>query len=129
MILRVKLDNAVLRGVAGLLALVGLGLLTMLISSNFVIGIFVDARTPLRRDQMESLITISPGSARLYGRLAEAELADPDRDLEAASENIREAIALSPYDYNLRLLAASIQEAAGDRAAAEASLRSARALA
>jgi hypothetical protein len=129
MVLRVRLDNGVVRGVAGILAFVGLGLLTLLIVSDFVIGMFVDARTPLHRDQMESLITISPGSARLYGRLAEAELADPDRDLDAASENIREAIALSPYDYNLRLLAASIQEAAGDRAAAEASLRSARALA
>jgi hypothetical protein len=129
MVLRVRLDNGVVRGVAALLAFAGLGLLTLLIVSNFVIGMFVDARTPLHRDQMESLITISPGSARLYGRLAEAELADPDRDLDAASENIREAIALSPYDYNLRLLAASIQEAAGDRAAAEASLRSARALA
>jgi hypothetical protein len=129
MILRVKLDNGVVRAVAALLAFVGLGLLTLLIVSNFVIGMFVDARTPLHRDQMESLIAISPGSARLYGRLAEAELADPDRDLDAASENIREAIALSPYDYNLRLLAASIQEAAGDRSAAEASLRWARALA
>jgi hypothetical protein len=129
MVLRVRLDNGVVRGVAGLLAFGALALLTLLIISNFVIGMFVDARTPLHRDQMESLITISPGSARLYGRLAESELADPDRDLDAASENIREAIALSPYDYNLRLLAASIQEAAGDRAAAEGSLRSARALA
>ena len=129
MVLRVRLENGLVRGVAGVLAFVGLGLLTLLIVSNFVIGMFVDARTPLHRDQMESLIAISPGSARLYGRLAEAELADPDRDLDAASENIREAIALSPYDYNLRLLAASIQEASGDRSAAEASLRSARALA
>src|SRR5690348_6940843 len=106
MVLRVRLENGLVRGVAGVLAFVGLGLLTLLIISNFVIGMFVDARTPLHRDQMESLITISPGSARLYGRLAEAELADPDRDLDAAGENIREAIALSPYDYNLRLLAA-----------------------
>jgi hypothetical protein len=73
--------------------------------------------------------TYFPNSARLNWRVATSELSESDRDLDNAKAYAEHAIALSPYDYRMRVTLASIEEARGDRAAAEKSLEAARALA
>jgi tetratricopeptide (TPR) repeat protein len=69
-----------------------------------------------------------PDSARLQHRLAEAQMLGGTEILQAESHAL-EAIRLSPYDYKLRELLASIRESLGDRAGAEQSQAAAVALA
>jgi hypothetical protein len=70
-----------------------------------------------------------PESARLNARLAQYELDDEQRDLALARSHARRAVNLSPWDFNYRLHLANIEEASGNRDAAQESLRSALALA
>ena len=67
--------------------------------------------------------------ALVKARLARVEMLEEERDIEAARSHAVRAINISPWDFNHRLLLASIEEAKGDREAAEKSLRDAVALA
>jgi hypothetical protein len=61
----------------------------------------------------------------LNARLAEAELFDEHPDLDRADRAATRATELSPDDFRWRMILASVKEARGDRAAAEAALREA----
>jgi tetratricopeptide (TPR) repeat protein len=100
--------------------------LVVLIVSRFVIGTLTDERLGhFGRETLQVPVEYFPNSPRLNARLAEAEFLESDRNLNRAEELARKAIALSPYDYRYPMILASIKEAQGDRAAAEAALRDA----
>lgn len=105
------------------------GFLLVVIVSRFVVGTLSDDRLLVTRDMLRVPVEYFPGSARLNARLAAAELEESDRDLQSAEFYARRAVTLSPGDYRFKLTLASVQEANGDRAAAEQSLLAARALA
>lgn len=104
-------------------------LLGALASQQAVAGMLVDERVDVPRQQLAAGLRYAPTSSRLLARLAETELAEGDADLAACEAHARRAANLSPWDYRHQLLLASIEEAKGDRAAAEQYLRAARALA
>lgn len=104
-------------------------LLVVVIVSRFVIGTLSDDRLAVTRNMLQVPVEYFPNSARLNARLAAAELSEGDRDLARAGVCAQRAVNLSPYDYRFRLTLASIQEAGGDRSAAEESLESAISLA
>src|SRR5215469_8605417 len=110
-------------------ALAFTGLLTLAASSTFVVGALTDERVSPPPEALAAAIVYFPGSARLNARLAEQELVQEERDLSLAESYARRAVNLSPWDYNYRLSLANVEEASGNREAAEASLRSALALA
>ena len=110
-------------------ALAFTGLLTLAASSTFVVGALTDERVSPPPEALAAAIVYFPGSARLNARLAEHELVQEERDLSLAESYARRAVNLSPWDYNYRLSLANVEEASGNRDAAEASLRSALALA
>lgn len=105
------------------------GFLFVVIFSRFVVGTLSDDRLLVTRDMLRFPVEYFPGSARLNGRLAAAELEEGDRDLASAEFIAERAVLLSPNDYRFRLTLASAQEANGNRAAAENSLRAALSLA
>ncbi|HKA18595.1 MAG TPA: hypothetical protein VKN18_09765 [Blastocatellia bacterium] len=129
MVVRLNLRNLRWRLAFGILVLAGVLLLTVIIVSRFVIGTLADDRFAVTRGMVAVPATYFPNSARLNWRLASAELSESDRDLASAKAHAERAIALSPFDYRLRITLASIEEARGDRAAAETSLEAARDLA
>lgn len=109
--------------------LAGCSLLVVIVISRFVIGTLADDRLKVSRNMLLVPAQYFPGSARLNGRLAATELTESDRDLATAEQHARRAVNLSPYDYHFRLTLARVQEANGDRLAAEQSLEAARSLA
>jgi len=110
-------------------ALAVCSLLVIIIVSRFVIGTLADERLAVTRGMLEYPVQYFSSSARLNARLAAAELADAGADSSSALLHAQRAVELSPYDYRFRLTLASIQEANGDRQAAETSLEAARDLA
>lgn len=121
-------------------------LLTFAGLSNFIIGALTDERISLSRDASTASFIVAPltdervgvnpkavtaaanyfpNSSRLQARLAQAEMMEGEQGLSAAEFHALRAISLSPYDYSLRLLLASIEEAKGDSRAVEESLRAA----
>lgn len=98
---------------------------------NYLVGTLTNDRAPLERDRLLATIPAFPNSPRLHARLAEAELLNinADRDLERAAYYGQRAVNLSPYNYDYRLVLASIEEARGNREAAEQALRKAQQLA
>lgn len=129
MIVKLNLRNLRWRLAFGILAIATVLLLSVIIVSRFVIGTLADDRFVVTRGMIAVPATYFPNSARLNWRLASAELSESDRDLTSAKAHAERAIALSPYDYRLRVTLASIEESRGDRAAAVKSLEAARALA
>ncbi|HYV03571.1 MAG TPA: hypothetical protein VFB82_03235 [Blastocatellia bacterium] len=108
--------------------LAGLGLcavLAGLATTRVVAGLLTDQRTQVPRDLLSKGVRYAPNSAPLRARLAEAEMLSEERDLSAAEADARLAVRLSPWDYNYRMLLASIEEAKGDRASAEDALNEA----
>jgi tetratricopeptide (TPR) repeat protein len=94
-----------------------------------VVGALTDERVSPPLEALAAAIVYFPGSARLNARLAEQELVEEERDLSLAESYAGRAVNLSPWDYNYRLCLANVDEAAGNREAAEGSLRNALALA
>src|SRR5215471_20233468 len=129
MVVRLNLGNLRWRLAFGILAIATVVLLSVIIVSRFVIGTLADDRFVVTRDMIAVPATYFPNSARLNWRLASAELSASNRDLVSAKAHAERAIALSPYDYRLRITLASIEESLGDRTAAEKSLEAARSLA
>jgi tetratricopeptide (TPR) repeat protein len=87
--------------------------------------VLTDERVNVSRDLLAAGLKYAPNSAALQARLAEAEMAEDERDLSSVEARALRAINLSPWDYNNHLLLASIKEARGDRAGAEKALRAA----
>jgi tetratricopeptide (TPR) repeat protein len=97
--------------------------------AEFIIGALTDQRVSVPRTELEAADHYFPGSARLTGKLAEAEVMGPDRDLPKALEAALQAVNLSPNNYGFRLVLAAVKEAGGDSAGAEQALRAAAGLA
>jgi hypothetical protein len=104
-------------------------LLTLAACSSFVVGALTDGRVSWPLEVLEAAVPYFPESARLNQRLAAQELVEEERDLTLAESYAQRSIKLSPWDYNYRLSLANVEEAVGNRDAAEASLREALALA
>ena len=111
---------------AALLAGAALGFLAF---SNFVTGMLTDRRVLADKGALNAALDHFSGSARLHARRAEVEMKGRERNLLLAHAHALEAVRLSPSDFKFRRLAASVSEAMGDRASAEALLREALALA
>lgn len=121
-----KLSSRVL---LGLLTIATCALLALLIVSRFVVGTLADRRLQVTRGMLKIPVEYLPGSARLNARLAAAEFAESDRDLAGAKFYAMRAVNMSPCDHRFWLTLASIEEATGDRRAAEEALRTASELA
>ena len=129
MVLKLNLDKLRGRVALAIVVLAGSVLLFIVIASRFVIGTLADRRLQVTRAMLRIPVEYFPNSARLNARLASAELSESDRDLSMAKFHAQRAAALSPYDHLIRITLASIEEAAGDRSAAEESLVKAKTLA
>jgi hypothetical protein len=99
--------------------------LAVMMAANLVSGVLADERAKVNSGVIASGIEYAPNSALLHARLAQEGLAEEERDLISLESHAVRAIHLSPWDYNHRLLLAAIEEAKGDREAAEKSLRDA----
>jgi tetratricopeptide (TPR) repeat protein len=129
MVVEFKLKNFAARLAVIAVALVVCALLVIVIISRFVIGTLANEGLSVSRSALETPVEYFPNSARLNARLAKAELMASDRDINRAEFHAMRAISLSPNDYRFQVLVASIKEAKGDRAAAEAALKAAQSLA
>lgn len=110
-------------------AFIVLGLLVRIVLAEFIAGTLVDTRLDTSATVLSAAAEYLPNSARLFARLAEAEMTGPNIDLPKADTHARRAVSLSPQNYNYRLLLASILEARGDQAAAELAIKDALAIA
>lgn len=150
MIFSVALDNRARKLAVMAATITACGFLAFGAISNFVVGALADERVGLSREvskasfiiaplkderigiSLEALLVAAnyiPNSPRLEARLAEAWMMEGNEDLEAAELHALRAIRLSPHNYGMRVLLATIAEAKGDSRAAEESLRQAAALA
>ncbi len=129
--LQINLSHLFVRLMFLLLVLAACAFLVQLTLKNYLVGVLTDDSAPLERDKLLATIQAFPDSPRLNARLAEAELLNlnADRDLESAAYYNQRAINRSPYNYEYRLILASIEEARGHREAAEQALRKAQELA
>jgi hypothetical protein len=117
------------RVLLGLLTFALCSMLAGLIVSRFVVGTLADDRLVVTRATLKFPVEYFPGSARLNARLASAEFSESDRDLASAKLYAERAVNLSPFDHRFWMTLSSIEEASGDRRAAEESLRTANELA
>src|SRR5262245_42582083 len=128
MTLKIKLSNPVRKTAWLLLGTAVCALLSAAALLNLLAGVLTDPRANVRKDLLAAAIGYAPSSATLNARLAEAEMAEDERDVGRAEELARRAVNLSPWDYRHRLLLATIDEARANRAAAEDNLQEALAL-
>jgi tetratricopeptide (TPR) repeat protein len=129
MVIDVRVNGFKSRGFAIVLSLVVCALLTSAALANVLVGMLTDQRVTASKELLGAGIVYAPNSAPLNARLAEAEMTEDDRDISRIESYVTRAVNLSPWDYRQRLLLATVQEARGDRAAAEQSLDEALALA
>jgi tetratricopeptide (TPR) repeat protein len=129
MILNITLDKRTARFMLMAATAAVCALLGALALQQAINGILIDERVAVPREWLAAGLRYAPNSARLLARLAETELAEDDVDLASCAARARRAANLSPWDYQHQLLLASVEEARGDRAAAEQYLRAARELA
>ncbi|HXU38117.1 MAG TPA: tetratricopeptide repeat protein [Blastocatellia bacterium] len=127
--IEVKVNSLVARAAVILTTIVLCATLTIAALINAAAGIAADERVGANRQLLAATIAYLPNSATLNARLAEAELGEEDRDISSIETLARRAVNLSPWDYRQRLLLATVDEARGDRAAAEQSLLEALSLA
>jgi len=129
MSIEIRLNSRIAR--LGILMLVGAvcAILTVSTASGFVVGTLSDQRALVSESELQAADHYFPNSARLIGRLAEAEVMAPDRDLAKAERTARQAISLSPNDFSLWMVMAAIKEGQGDRGEAERAFREASRLA
>lgn len=100
-------------------------LLAKMVLTEFTVKVLSDNRLELNEDFMATAVSSVPNSGRLLFASALAESSSPNPNLEQAKRHVVQAIELSPYDYNYRLLLAQICEAEGDKTGAEAGFREA----
>lgn len=129
MVIEVKVNDLTSRAVAIVAALGLCAALTFAALVNVAAGVVTDERASVNKDLLTAAIAYVPNSAPLNARLAQAEMGEDDRDISSIENLAKRAVNLSPWDYRQRLLLATVEEAHGDRAASEQSLREALALA
>ena len=129
MVFEIKLEGIARKSAALLITFSVVLLLTFAALANLIVGLLTDVRTSPARELLQTGVDYVPNSARVLARLADAEMREPGRDLLRIEARAEHAVQVSPWDYRQRMLLASIEEAKGDRAAAERSLREAVALA
>lgn len=112
--------------VFGLCAVVGLVYLAL---SRFAVGSLTDRRAQVEPEVLVQAARFFPQSSRLQWTLADTELVGDDSDIQDAKSHAELAVALCPDRFEYRLTLAAAQEALGDQASAEQSLRAAVALA
>ena len=125
MTIKIRLTHWAARIAVLLLAGATTAIVVVAVFSRFAIGTLADDRFMLDREWLISGTAYLPDSPRLNARLAEAELFAADPDLDRADRAATRATELSPDDFRWHLILASVKEAKGDRAAAEAALRDA----
>ena len=125
MVIEIGVSKLSAKLAVGAAALAVCALLAFAMLTSFIVGVLTDERVSVSRDLLAAGSKYAPNSAPLQARLAEAEMAEAERDLPSIEARALRAINLSPWDYNHRLLLASIKEAKGDRAGAEKTLREA----
>src|SRR5262245_66563108 len=96
-------------------------------SSDLVVGVLTDERRSPPLGSLETGAQYFPESARLNARLSRYEFGEEDRDLGLARSYAVRAVSLSPWNYGYRLHLATVEEAAGNRDAAQESLQIGRA--
>jgi tetratricopeptide (TPR) repeat protein len=126
--LTVTLDNLYKR-LAAILVVTGIGLgLGWTVVSNFIVRGVADRRWSYPREWLIAAVERFPNSARVNFRLANVEIANVAYhgmfDAQAES-HARQAVNLSPWDYQARSLLATAQELNGKQEEAENSLRAA----
>lgn len=89
---------------------------------NCAVGLLANRGPNIRKELLTAGVDFVPNSALLNARLAEFEMSEADRDIKSVERRATRAVNLSPWDYNQRLLLATVKEAAGDRDAAEQAL-------
>lgn len=117
--LKINLENKFIRITIFILLIIITVLLGRLILLEFLIGTFSDKR--VSNDNWSGIRTVieyAPNSSHLRARLAELQF-QKGKDLEAARDNIKQAIKHSPNDYKLYLLKAKIDEASDKKSEAE----------
>jgi hypothetical protein len=97
--------------------------------SDYIAGSLADERKGFDSETLKRGLAYAPSSARLHARVARAEMLGADWNVEETENHALIASRRSPWDYNNRLLLASIRESRGDRAGAELAARDALALA
>ncbi|HEX8089745.1 MAG TPA: tetratricopeptide repeat protein [Blastocatellia bacterium] len=113
------------RVAVALVAIACWAVLAVAMLGNFVSGALTDERVNVTGGLLASGLKFAPNSALLHARLAEVEMMAEERDLIDTELHARRAVNLSPWDYNHRLLLSAVEEAKGERAAAEKSMRDA----
>ena len=114
MLIRLNLQNGLIRRGGFVLTLLLIALLVDVILREFAAGTLADERIAVNRDLLNSAAGYFPASGRLLGRLAEFEKMPVRRDLESAERHLGEAIRLSPNNYRYRLALAEIRDLRGD---------------
>src|SRR5260370_24255531 len=127
--IRINLQSSFIRFLTCVAGILICGFLAVIVVGAFITGVLADERVLPQVDARESYLRIWPDSGRIQAKLAEAGIADPDRDLNALEAGARLACNLSPFDYHHRLLLATIEESKGDRQAAETEIETAHNLA
>ena len=125
MIVEMNVKNIAVRIFLLLAVFAFCALLVWLVINQFIVGALADQRLAADRERLAAVVQWFPDSSRLNAGYAQAELIRVERDLEKAFFHADRAVKLSPYSYRNRLLLGSIEEARGDRAAAEQTFRKA----
>jgi len=99
--------------------------LAVLAITSVIAGLLTDERSRVGKSLLLRGVKYAPNSALVRARLAAAEMLSEERDLSVAESDARLAVNIAPWDYNHRMLLASIDEAKGDRSAAEDALNEA----
>ncbi|MFY9553534.1 MAG: hypothetical protein WAV20_04115 [Blastocatellia bacterium] len=120
--IELKLNNFPARAIAIIAFLAVCAPLTYAAVTNCAAGMLTDQRAAVSKELLAAGIDYLPNSALLNARLAEAQMREAERDITSVENLARRAVDLSPWDYRHRLLLATVEEARGDRAAAERSL-------
>ncbi|HYL99248.1 MAG TPA: hypothetical protein VEZ90_09855 [Blastocatellia bacterium] len=126
---RISIQSRPARAGISLLAFVVFLLMAFAILKGFVTGVLADERVLPRTAALTELAQLVPDDARVQEKLARAEFDSEERDLPSAEQHARRACELSPWNSPYELLLSSIEDAAGDQAAAASALDAAARLA
>jgi Flp pilus assembly protein TadD len=122
------LDNLYKR-LAVILVVIGMGLsLGWMVGTDFIVRGVADRRMSFPREWLAAAAERFPNSARINFRLAKAEIANVGDHAgfdDVAESHTRQAVNLSPWNYQARSLLATAQELNGKQEEAEKTLREA----
>jgi tetratricopeptide (TPR) repeat protein len=121
--IELSINRLAAKAATALIVLCACAMLSYAVISNFIVSALTDERISVARDTLKAAADYFPNSARLHARLAE--VSQQEREMADAESHALQAINLSPFNYNLYLLLATIKESNGQPSAAEQSLREA----